>query len=947
MADLTSNQRSFIERMTAGETFERHGFDLLSKREDAENFFDALREKGLFDPSRNSGPMPATQPGSFYEPYWGALNYLAAVAQKAGSNNDTVLGNKIMDVVRAVSTWKDPETGAIRQNSSTYWRFAEIIGQVPTSCVSDQDIQLVPVWMSARFDSGMAGHALVQFGFPHFLNSDTSEDTEKACRLLWECSAFKWQEGGRFNHEVELLLENHWFEQLLGRYAKVFGSKAGACATDVFYRRLKELFAHEKRKSSSTLWRPAVEAHKQNMAWHQVENRLVGGLRDTLNAWVDTGDGAAAVFAQKLLSDDTEMVRRVAIHVVDEHFEQLGAAFLDSLSAQSFSIGHVHEIYRLMMRHFGSLTVKAQNHILEILRALTLPEGAENEPSRLKRVQRLWLSAVVNRGSPEADAWYAELQNDPSVGGLSEHPDFLSYHETRMGPGPSPMAVESIIAFAQEGTLVQQLNAFTEKDSWRGPTLGGLCATVEQAAADEPALFVSVLDTFLAAKTPYQYSVLNGLKRAYDAAKDKKGKEEKIDWSSIWLPVFQFCQTIISSADFWEPEIADTGRELIPRRMWFASLVSDLVQAGARDDERGYAANLYPQIRALLGILLERSEALAELSDKTDAVNLSINSSKGRAVEALLNHALKECRIANQDGNGHEDAWTQLQPLFDAELAKCNNANFEFSTLAGHYYANIDYMSATWLTGNIKRLFPVEYSTNMAAAVDGLAYAPASGPIYTQLRDAGIIEWALKHDLGENGRARMVERIVLAYLWGIEAIDGGLMGAIASPSRLGDIETAADFLWHAQGEQLSADKVELIIQFWAACEAMLLRAKLPAPAVRSSLSHLAAYINTVGDRELRLLLSVAPYVQTNYNAMEFVEQLDRLAAGYPEQVGQVLLLVLKSDIPIYDSETLIFDLVMKLAELGQRDTAFAVAAVLPKGSHKVLELVEKLNQMQH
>jgi hypothetical protein len=456
-------------------------------------------------------------------------------------------------------------------------------------------------------------------------------------------------------------------------------------------------------------------------------------------------------------------------------------------------------------------------------------------------------------------------------------------------------------------------------------------------------LFVSALKTFQAAKTPYQYSVLNGLKRAFDAPKDVG---VKVDWPNVWPSIFQFCHIILSSAEFWAGETPEAGREMIPRRAWLASLVSDLIQNTARDDERGYKPELYPQVRGLLSILLDRSEALTELSDTTDAVNLSINSGKGRAVEALLNHALKECRIADKGGDGHDNAWAELQPIFNAELAKCKNANFEFSTLCGQYFTNIDYMSSTWLAANIKGIFPPGYPTNMAAAVDGLAYAPASGPIYTQLRDAGVIDWALKHDLGENGRERMVERIVLAYLWGLEALSGAVMTAIISPSRLQDIETAAQFLWGAQGEQLPPEKIDLIIEFWSASDAMLVQAKLPAPAVRSSLSHLAVFVKTVGDRERRLLLSVAPYVQTNYNAMQFIEQLDRLAAEYPEPVAQALLLVLRSDVPIYDTGTLIFDLIVKLAQLGQRNAAFEIAAVLPHGSATTLKLVATLNQLQ-
>ena len=43
-----------------------------------------------------------------------------------------------------------------------------------------------------------------------------------------------------------------------------------------------------------------------------------------------------------------------------------------------------------------------------------------------------------------------------------------------------------------------------------------------------------------------------------------------------------------------------------------------------------------------------------------------------------------------------------MQALFDAELAACVNGNFEFSTLAGAYSGNLEYLSVEWLKANIK-----------------------------------------------------------------------------------------------------------------------------------------------------------------------------------------------------------------------------------------------------
>ena len=59
MSSLSSKQQAFIKLMKNGEDYERRGFELLLQRSDFQTFFDALADEGLFDPSRNSGPVEA------------------------------------------------------------------------------------------------------------------------------------------------------------------------------------------------------------------------------------------------------------------------------------------------------------------------------------------------------------------------------------------------------------------------------------------------------------------------------------------------------------------------------------------------------------------------------------------------------------------------------------------------------------------------------------------------------------------------------------------------------------------------------------------------------------------------------------------------------------------------------------------------------------------------
>lgn len=135
---ITSKQRSAIIRMSKNQEEAKWGFEILLKRHDFADFFDHLKEAGLFSPEYARIP------------YWSALDYLEAVARLAGEKNDLPLAQKVMDVIRSVGSYSDPDG----RSSDTYLKFAEILGLVPATAVTIEDIDLIPVWLNSKYDRG-------------------------------------------------------------------------------------------------------------------------------------------------------------------------------------------------------------------------------------------------------------------------------------------------------------------------------------------------------------------------------------------------------------------------------------------------------------------------------------------------------------------------------------------------------------------------------------------------------------------------------------------------------------------------------------------------------------------------------------------------------------------------------------------------------------------------
>jgi hypothetical protein len=920
---LTSKQESLIRTMSEGEEFARHGFDLLAKHVRPEDYFDPLADAGFFDPSNNPAPLQSTQPGFVQVPYWAALNYLEAVARRAGELNDLVLADKLLKVIRSVSAFCEPD-GTARDNHYTFWKFAEIFGLLPTLSILNDDVRLVKIWIASKFDRGMVARTLGKLVIGRFLNSGHAEDIEKACILLEQCTTFEWLSEERRGRDVATLVDDFWLKELINKNSKLFGSKAGKRAADIFADRLRAVFSDNRRSFGSYTWRPAIEDSPQNHESRGIENRFVEGLRNVLAGWIDISPDQVKAYVGDTLCDQAEIIKRIAIHTVTEHFAILQPVFEPNINATLFSAGLRHELYRLLHERFSEFSEIAKTAVISALQSLPQPKGEEPE-RRLKRTQRDWLTAIKDADYAAADQWLNRLALDPSLGPPSEHPDVLTYHESRWGPGPTPFAADSLVAFAMDGTIIERLHAFKEKDSWRGPTLGGLVQALEAAVAGAPNEFLPLLSTFHAARPEFQHALLSGFKQLLGPDEPEKSK---LDWLGAWPKLMTYFTQSVNDQNFWtEPSLENPN--VIPDRDWIVSLIADFLQAGTRDEEKGYPAELLPQGLEIIRSLLARVRS-SGAPQNNDPMTHAINTTKGRVVEALINHALRVCRRAHQRGESVVGAWATVRGLFDAELAQCRDSNFEFSTLAATYIANIDFMSHIWLVENVGRLFPTEYPVNFKCAVGGLAFATPTAVVYKLLASKNVFARALTDRSDESrSRERMVEWICLAYLWGDESLDSEVFGSLFNANgQADDLETASGFFWQVREDELEPAQVERIVEFWTECVEWAHRQKNQPAQLLSSLSHLTSYFQTLDERNKGLLLSVAPFVHTNYNTDSLVEELSRLVDTNPVGVVEVLGRMLEGGTPDFDLDDKLKGLIRKLASLGYRDDAIRFAEKL-------------------
>jgi len=918
---LTAKRKWFIQRMTEGSERAQWGFELLLKRPDFPEFFEHLNQAGLFRPESNPAPIPA-EPGYVRIPYWPALDYLQACAKRAGEHEDHDLARRVMNVVGAVSRFREPD-GAIRDNYHTYRVFAEILGLLPLSSVTTEDLSLIPGWLESKFDRGMVAHALDAGALRKCIASELAEDWHKACQILSYCTAVRWvdeRELGENRRKPVTVVDDYWLKDLIERHAGALGAKLGQEASSVFLERIREIFREEGRDRAAWLWRPAIEDHPQNLPWNGPENRFVEGLREALLAWVDHAPDTARPFLAGLVKDEVEIVRRIAIFVMDQRWATLCELYRDALGPQLFDSGHIHELYHLLEGRFEVFPEPEKAATVEAIRQLPRPSHGRDPDRHLRRTQRDWLSALTGKGYQPVEDWFAELMSDDSLGPMSEHPDFHSYMESWSGPGPTPYRVQDLLSFAEDGTIVDRLNAFQQIDAWRGPTIRALVDTLKEAVALNPGVFQSAVPAFVAAKRPYQYGMIAGFKQAWEAASEKS---QPMDWENAWISLVDYFGQLVEAPAFWT-ETVEEDRDLTPNRDWIPPAIAEFLRAGTRSDDRAYPPALLARTWPLIAILLKHADAVADPSD--DAVTQAINSAKGKVIEALFSHVLRACRLSDRESGGHASVWQLMKSTFDQELAKCRNANYEFSTLAAHYIANLEYIDREWLRANLNAIFPFDLLNNFHCALEGLAYAPATRSGYGLLIEAGIVDFGLRQEpKGRHARGKLVERIALAYLWDDERLDGPRFAYLFEAGQIDDLEQITTFLWSVSNQDLSESQVERILSFWTRCVSWCGENARPPEKLLSKLGRLSCYLKAVGDREREWLLAVAPYVHVGYDADDFVEELERLADVSPANVSAVVGKLLETYSPVFDYQDRLKSMLRKLAAHGAREEAIVYA----------------------
>ena len=881
MADLTVDELDVLHRI--GEKAELQPF--FFKKAKGLKWFNALTERGYFNPENIPRPVPAKEEG-----------YVS--------------------------------------NYRTWWRFSEIIQNIPPAVIKRDDVEIVDYWLDDKFERGLVAREIGEKWTIQLLESNDNHSLQLALRLLSYLFKVVFNErklGGTVKREPTLRFDYYHAEKITKNVAKLAGIKLGQEAVLIFDGQLKFVLGELKSDSWSAIWQPAIEVHEQNKHRNDAENVLIEAYRDSLSGYIRTKPEEVYEYVKGMLGEEYQTIHRLAIHAISTNyhiFSDLIDALIDDKYLES---NYRHEMWHLLNSNYQQFSETQKRRTLSLISGITRADDDGNlHEGATAYSKATWLTAVKEHGQEEAKLYsenVAIAKTEP------DHPDFSSYMSIGWVKHESPIPLEELQAHSIE-ELVEILKSYRDPGGFREPGIEGLIKTFKQLVKTKPLSFYDQLNKFAKLDLAYIYEII-------EAYRDLWAEKEKLPWGDIWPCLLEFCSKVIRQDRFWDPENTKQREPFVANRYWIVGGIGRLLEAGTKSDDHAFCEEYINDAEAIIAFLLER-EVGNEYKIDSDAVSISINSPRGHCLEALINLTLRSCRLSDKKNNkDHSDVWAHFRPFYDDELQRSDaeKPEYEFATLITNYLPNFLYMSKEWVLGNLGRIFDQRHYQKWLCAMQGYAYVgTVYQEIYQYLKEHGDFLKALDDEnVKDRVEEKVIQNIVIAYINDFESFsdENSLINALISRN---DHEELNHLIWFI-GTLRKKDDENLknkVYELWPKILENIDLSTKVGKRMASQLCHWATFVDQIDDEKRDLLLTIAPYADEAHNAYKLLESIAKLSQAQPFEAHTIWMKMLKGTSPDYPKEAvrqILTNLVNQGPE-GLRKAKDAVSEYLKSGNER-------------
>ncbi len=635
---------------------------LISKPEHFEYFFKKADNPDLFVWLNNEihpfDYIPEPEPTDDdqyiqFSPWWPG-KYLVKVASK--------IPQKVLGVLEKIKT----------DNRLALDDCGQAILNMPDDFLinnADDIINLFDKWLDSKYIGFIYKRAIDLF--KKYIELGFFEGVYKLLDILSKTK--KGKTGG-----LKFRFDAYHYKELTEKYLPKVIENSPTKVLDVIEKHLKEAIVTENRnknpkEDSSDAWRPTIEDSDQNWEHDDPEDIFVTIIRDIAEILCKNKIKTINVILNRWLKEDFSIFQRLVIHCarICRDLDMFAHSLILDKTRLFMGKPGYHE-YLLLLRDGYKELYDEQK--LEFLK--WVEEGPPQEDlkqfERYKQGEQLRILLIIEEtikkdtGTEKQFKYYLEFlnrirKNIPEL----EHPAFPYYHTVRIGT-ESSFSKEEIAKMSPEQFINWTKNNLQPPFGIIGPSPEGVSRIFQEVVKENPGPYVLASEKFLDEKIfpTYLCGFINGLG---NAIKDSKFFELE--------PVLRFIEHPLKFNE--GPKVKSKPEEFaIGQYSWLRVSISDFIEELVRKNEFILSDKIMVRTQKVLIELILRDEDPTEESERKygpgnmDYVTYCINSNRGRAMNALIQHALRRARMRTEEEKKAEEGKGSFPPGERMDLYK-------------------------------------------------------------------------------------------------------------------------------------------------------------------------------------------------------------------------------------------------------------------------------------
>jgi len=730
--------------LIADKALERYFFRHLAEARNV-RWFQSLRERGLFNAPPDFTPDSMTS-----YPEWHPLWYLVAIAPQCPE--------EFVDTVRRIRA----------PNRYVMLHLVE----AASSIAPEHAARLVPVVLDWTSRGMEAGDGVVSLA-AHLARGDQWDAALKLVDAIVSPST------------ADAIGTMEFFEREL----PFFTEHRPLDILSILERNLEKAVEIEDRQGSdlSWIWRPAVEPHEQNRSLQELKSQLVDAALQALASSTGMQPEEARRMVQAWLLHRYSIFRRLAIHTIRLNRSRwpdlVSLLFTEQKYLDDSEV--YHEYWLLMHEALASLPTAVRDAFVK--RLLDRLPQREMVSSEAYHSQRRWVlrRLYAIRDCLSDDQQRQVLADLVSEYGIPEHPSFLSYSSVSWESASTKTSGQ--LVSMQEAEILAELKKGLPYEGFGQPDQEGLANALRAAIVENPQHFVRIAPHLIGTDIAPVYAdhALWGFQEAWTQGK-------QFDWE----PLVELCELVAAtvpragtvqppdiSPGYWQTTHASA-------RNWVANLLETAV---VREDH-AIPRQLLSRVRDILLVLADDPNPSVEyertwgLQSPMGVLNLALNVTRGKALEALLQYALHVAHLSEQgqapgettfaDGSRIEAA---ARDKLTQKLDKQTDPSLAVHSILGRYLPALYYLDKDWLVAHLEEIFPRQATMAVywQAAWDGYLFrSDFFGYLYPVLRPYyrhAVEQLAMRTEASAGSdlsRRRLAAHLAIVYWRGVEALQG-------------------------------------------------------------------------------------------------------------------------------------------------------------------------------